>query len=978
MEIGIVRQVHIAEEMKTAYLDYAMSVITSRALPDVRDGLKPVQRRILYAINDMGLQYDKPYKKSARIVGEVLGKYHPHGDRAVYDAMVRMAQDFSMRYPLVDGQGNFGSIDGDNAAAMRYTEARLSRLASELLNDIDKDTVDFGSNFDGSLKEPQVLPTRVPNFLLNGATGIAVGMATYVPPHNIGELCDALVYLIDRYDDLDAVAVDELLKFVQGPDFPTGGTILGLDGIRSAYSTGIGRIVVRAKAHVEDAGGGKSHIIVTELPFQVSKAGLIEKIATLVRDKRIDAISDLRDESDRQGMRIVIELKRGAETGPLLKQLWRLTPMQSAFNVNMLALVDGEPRVLSLKRSLQLFVEHRRDVVTRRSKYELEHAIQRAHVLEGLLIALDHLDEVISTIRKSRNADTALANLMNKFKLTEIQARAILDLQLRRLAALERRKIEEEYQEVQARIKYLKSLLASPHKILGVIQDELRAIREEYGDARRTRVANSETEVETGREIVESETAYVIMTADGYIKRVDAKPYELGPMPAEGQEAIRLWARVNAAHSVLFCTSTGRCFTVKAHQLPNSSLKAGVQTFRFLNLQENESIRAILDVSDFQEGFLTICSTQGKIKRTALNEFAAVRADGLEAMSLAPGDELREAALTTGNDELILVTARGQALRFKEEDIRPTGRSAGGVNAIKLTEGDYVVSMGVVEPAAWLVVVTEKGYGKRTPLSDYATYGRYSKGVATLGGDMDANGAIVAATVAQVDDELAIGTAAGVVFYKRVADVPQKPRATRGPAIVKLPTRTDVIGSLARIELEPAAEAEETPAPKRRTKVAADTDETAATKPAGRAKKASGAKTRASGKTGSKAAAASKRASAKSVTAPLIKMIAEEPATSTTKRRQAEKGSVTEDSTEAKAKKSARGAKKTTASSTSAQARKSGTKSQASSDESGSTHKSSTRKTKQDAGKGAEGTPPAKKSTRPSRKATAATKPRDR
>jgi len=520
MEIGTVRQVDIQEEMKAAYLDYAMSVITSRALPDVRDGLKPVQRRILYAMNDMGLRHDKRYKKSARIVGEVLGKYHPHGDAAVYAAMVRMAQSFSMRYMLVDGQGNFGAIDGDNAAAMRYTEARLDAISDELLADIGRGTVDSADNFDASLREPRVLPARLPNLILNGASGIAVGMATNVPPHNLNEICDALAFLVTKYRRIDSVPVGDLMNFVKGPDFPTGGTILGLEGIRSAYATGKGRIVVRAKAHFEDARGGKSLIIVTELPYQVGKATLIERIASLVRGKRLDTISDLRDESDRQGMRIVIELKRGADSRSSLLQLYKYTQMQSAFNVNMLALVDGEPRVLSLKRYLQLFIEHRRQVIKRRTLFDLERARLRAHVLEGLKIALDNLDAIIATIRKSRTADTALKNLRTRFKLSEVQARAILDLQLRRLAALERRKIEEEYSETLKQIRQLQSLLKSSRRILNLIKSELQELKAKYGDERRTRIVEKEAEEIGVEDVLPEKDVLVAVTQGGYVRRL--------------------------------------------------------------------------------------------------------------------------------------------------------------------------------------------------------------------------------------------------------------------------------------------------------------------------------------------------------------------------------------------------------------------------------------------------------------------------
>ncbi|MBC7260530.1 MAG: DNA gyrase subunit A, partial [Chloroflexi bacterium] len=803
MEIGIVRQVDIEREMKTAYLDYAMSVITSRALPDVRDGLKPVQRRILYAMNDMGLQHDKPYKKSARIVGEVLGKYHPHGDAAVYDAMTRMAQDFTMRYLLVDGQGNFGSIDGDNPAAMRYTEARLTAMAEELLADIDKDTVDFMDNFDGTLREPTVLPTRVPNLLLNGASGIAVGMATNVPPHNLGEVCDALIFLIDNYRRMDSISAEELMELIKGPDFPTGGTILGLEGIRSAYATGNGKIVVRARAHFEDAGGGKSLIIVTELPYQVGKASLIERIAELVRDKRIETISDLRDESDRQGMRIVIELKRGMEPQPTLMQLYKYTPMQSTFNVNMLALVDGEPRVLSLKRCLQLFIEHRQEVITRRSRFELERAKLRAHILEGLKIALDNLDAVITTIRQSQNADTALHNLQRKFKLTEIQARAILDLQLRRLAALERRKIEEEYADVLKQIQYLQSLLASPRKILQVIKAELQELKERYGDARRTRISEKEAEEIRVEDLIPEEDVFVAVTQRGYVRRVSRR----GDLfPSTGQDAVQHVVATNTLHNVLFCTNKGRCFTIKAHQIPDST--TGIPLSNLLSTESDETVTTLLEVPEFKEGtFLTMCTAQGRIKRTPIEEFSAIRPSGLTAIALDEDDRLRCAMITDGNRELILVTAKGQAIRFQEEEVRAMGRGAAGVNAIKLAAGDYIIGMDWVQEGGSLLVVSEKGYAKRTLLTAYPAQSRYGKGIETFSAKaMSQTGPLAAACVVQEDDEIGISSAAGATFRIKAGKVPQQSRSTRGSALVPL-KGTDRVVSVIRVQAKTTASA---------------------------------------------------------------------------------------------------------------------------------------------------------------------------
>ncbi len=829
MEIGTVRQVDIEQEMKSAYLDYAMSVITARALPDVRDGLKPVQRRILYAMDDMGVQYDKPYKKSARIVGEVLGKYHPHGDVAVYEAMVRMAQDFSMRYMLVDGQGNFGSVDGDNPAAMRYTEARLAAIAAELLADIDKNTVDFTDNFDGTLREPLVLPTRVPNLLLNGAAGIAVGMATNVPPHNLSEVCDAMVYVVDNWSRPNTVSVDDLMRFVKGPDFPTGGTILGLDGIRSAYATGSGYIPVRAKAHFEEAGGGKALIVVTELPYQVAKAALIEKIAELVRDKRIDTISDLRDESDRQGMRIVIEMKRGVEPSPTLMQLYKLTQMQSTFNVNMLALVDGEPRVLSLKKTLQLFVEHRQEVITRRSEFELARAKQRAHILEGLKIALDHLDAVISTIRKSQTADTARQNLQKQFKLTEAQAQAILDLQLRRLAALERRKIEEEYHEVLRHIKYLQSLLASPKKVLGLIKAEMEDLKTRYGDERRTRITDKEAEEVGTEDLTPEEDVFIAVTQRGYVRRLSSRANPAAGL-AKG-DSVRCLVATNTLHHVLFCTSRGHCFTMKVHQIPNGAQQNGAALSSMLSIASDEVVTTVLDVTEFRpELFLILCTAQGRIKRVAADEFSGIRSSGLAAMTLDEGDELRWAKLTPGGQEVVLISAAGQALRFPEDEVRVMGRSAAGVNAIKLPTGDRLVGMDLVEEGNTLLVVSERGYAKRTPLSAYPSQSRYGKGVATFAKPSAQTGPLAAACVLGEDDDVIISSAAGVTLNTRAEKISLKNRSTRGSIVLQLKEADKVAGAV-RVAAKPRR-----PAPK--TKAT-----TAAKKPEARgARKRAGAK----------------------------------------------------------------------------------------------------------------------------------------
>mgnify|MGYP005843125143 FL=1 len=794
MELGIIRQVSIVDEMRDAYLNYAMSVITARALPDVRDGLKPVQRRILYAMDELSLRHNQPHKKSARIVGEVLGKYHPHGDVAVYDAMVRLAQDFSLRYPLVDGHGNFGSVDGDAAAAMRYTEARLSAIAEEMLVDLDKDTVDFIDNFDGTLKEPKVLPARLPNLLVNGTAGIAVGMATNIPPHNLAEVCDAISYLIDHYADEESVSVEDLMRFIKGPDFPTGGSILGREGIVSAYATGKGRIVMRAKAHIEDMKGGRAAIIVTELPFQVNKANLIEKIADLVRSHRIETISDLRDESDRTGMRIVIELKRGAEAQTTLNQLLKWTQMQSTFGVNMLALVDGEPRVLSLKRALILFVEHRQEVITRRSRFELAQAKHRAHILQGLKIALDNLDEVIDTIRRSRDADTAMANLMRKFKLSEIQARAILDMQLRRLAALERRKIEEELAEVLQRIAYLEDLLKHPKKILLLIKQEMADLRQKYGDARRTRIAEEETAEFAAEDLIPSEDVLVAVTQRGYIKRLGTSTYRAQPRARaeaaarEEDPVLHLFA-ANSMDSALFFTDRGRVFQAKVHQVPDESRQGrGIPLSNLISLDGSEAVVGAIPARDLaRPEFVVMVTAQGKIKRMQLGELSGARSSGVSAISLDEGDTLRWVGRSRGGQELILVTAQGKAIRFPEDEVRPMGRAAGGVNAIRLAEGDLVAGATLVRPASELVIVTANGYGKRTPVEEYPAQSRGGSGLLTTdAGRLKLMGPVVAACALAPDEELLLISAQGLVLRRAAKEIPGAGRVARGTALLTL------------------------------------------------------------------------------------------------------------------------------------------------------------------------------------------------
>jgi len=808
--IGTVKRVDIDHEMRGAYLDYAMSVIVARAIPDVRDGLKPVHRRILYAMHDMGLLPTRPHKKSARIVGEVLGKYHPHGDSAVYDAMVRLAQDFSMRYPLVDGQGNYGSVDGDRAAAMRYTEARLAPIAMELLADIEKDTVDFAENFDGSLKEPTVLPARLPNLLVNGASGIAVGMATNIPPHNLGEVCDALVYLIDHYDQLEDITLDSLLALIPGPDFPTAGIILGGDGIRSAYATGRGLITIRARARIEEMPGNRHRIVVTELPYQVNKATLVEKIAGLVRKGRLKDISDLRDESDRQGMHLVIELKRGAQPHKTLNQLYKYTALQSTFGVNMLALTDDNaPRVLPLKRLLQLYVEHRREVITRRTRFELAKAQQRAHILEGLKIALDHLDAVIQTIRQSPTANEALTRLQANFELSEIQARAILDLQLRRLAALERQKIEDEYKAIKEKIAYLEDLLANPQKILSLIKDDLHKIKERFGDERRTTLrldADADIDIE---DLVPDVPVLISITQRGYAKRVPTDTFRkqrrggrgVTGMSTREEDIVRHLFAAQTLDDLLFFTNVGKVYQQKAYEVPDSSRQAkGIPLINIINLAPVEIVTAALAIRDFSSAmYLIVATRKGRIKRVSLDQFASVRPSGLIAITLDSDDELQWAKISSGNQDIIMVTHHGQAIRFSEKDVRAMGRSAAGVNAIRLRKGDYVAGVDLVQDDADLLVVTLNGYGKRTPLQAYGQQSRYGTGVRTLAAKgMPVTGPVVDARVVKPEDEIMFISASGMVLRTTVRNISRIGRATQGVKLMNM-RDNDHIVSIARL-----------------------------------------------------------------------------------------------------------------------------------------------------------------------------------
>ncbi len=809
MEIGTIQHVDIDSQMREAYLDYAMSVIVARALPDARDGLKPVHRRILYAMHDMGIRANSAYKKSARIVGEVLGKYHPHGDSAVYDSMARMAQDFSMRYPLVDGQGNFGSIDGDAPAAMRYTEARLNRLSEEMLADIEKNTVNFGPNFDDSLQEPLVLPARLPNLLLNGSSGIAVGMATNIPPHNLRELAAAVSFLIENYDNIDDIQVEKLMEFISGPDFPTGGVIIGREGILHAYTTGKGRLVLRGMAAIEEMKGGRHQIVITEIPYQVNKASLIERIAELVREEKIDQISDLRDESDQRGMSIVIELKRGAQPKKVLNQLYKYTALQSTFGVQILALVDGEPRTLTLKRALQIFIDHRVEVITRRSQFELEKARARAHILDGLLIALANLDEVIQTIRRAEDADDAKAKLVKRFKLTEIQAQAILDMQLRRLAALERWKIEEEARQVREQIAYLEDLLANPRKILALIQADMQEIAEKYGDERRTRIAGEAKEELREEDLVQDEAVLITLTGRGYIKRTSAAAYKSQGIGGRGvtghttkeEDEVQFIFPARTLQTILFFSSKGKVYSEKVYQIPDADRASkGISIYNVLSLEANEKITAALAVGDFNShGYCVLATTGGKIKRVDLEEFAAVRPSGLIAMTLENGDELGWARLTSGKDEILLVTQNGQALRFAEDEVRAMGRTAAGVQGIRLSKGDRVTSMEIVEPGGSLLVVTDEGYGKCTPLKEYSPKGRATGGIATIDQkSLDKIGKIASARVVQSADDVTIISTNGIVLRLKVREIKEAGRATRGVRLMK-PQTGDSIAAIARI-----------------------------------------------------------------------------------------------------------------------------------------------------------------------------------
>ena len=792
-----VEEVSIEDEMRAAFLDYAVSVIVSRALPDARDGLKPVHRRILYAMHDMGLRANASYKKSARIVGEVLGKYHPHSDQAVYDALARMAQDFSLRYPLVDGQGNFGSIDGDSPAAMRYTEAKMTRLTEMLLQDIEMDTVDWGPNFDDSLEEPMVLPGKLPNMLANGSSGIAVGMATNIPPHNLNEICDAVMHMIDNWELREQVGLDKLMEIVKGPDFPTGGVILGTEGIRQAFATGRGQVLVRARTQIEETNNGRFRIIVTEIPYQINKTTLIERIATLARSGRLDSISDLRDESDRRGMRIVIELKRGASPRKEQNRLFKFTPLQTTFSVNALALVDNEPVTLGLRRALLVYIEHRFDVITRRTEFELSKQRERAHILEGLRIALGSLDEVIETVRNSPSAEDARTQLMERFSLSQVQAQAILDLQLRRLAALEQQKIEDEYQEVMARIVYLEDLLASPHKIRGLIRDDILELKEKHADERRTFIVPHASGDFSDEDLIPQENVLISFSTNAYIKRMPANAFRaqgrggrgVKGMTTRGEDAVMDLRFARTLDHILFFTNKGRVYSSRVYELPEGSRTAkGVHIANVLTLQHNETVTTMLTLADFgQATYITLLTRQGRIKRVKASAFANVRPSGLIAINLDDNDSLEWARLTSGKQEFIIVTRNGKALRFHETQVRAMGRTAAGVWAIRLRENDVITSCDVVQSGTDLLVLHERGWGKRVSLNEYRPRGRYTQGVWTTDRSRRAEvGPVVAARVVNEKDQITVITSNGIMLRTPVSGISQMGRSTRGVRIVNL------------------------------------------------------------------------------------------------------------------------------------------------------------------------------------------------
>ena len=801
--------INIEEEMKSAYIDYSMSVIVSRALPDVRDGFKPVHRRVLYGMLDLGVTSGKPFKKSARIVGEVLGKYHPHGDSSVYDTMVRMAQEWSLRYPMVDGQGNFGSVDGDSPAAMRYTEARLQKIADEMLADINKNTVDFQFNFDDSLQEPTVLPAKVPNLLINGTSGIAVGMATNMAPHNLREVIDGVVAYIDNKD----ITIDELMKFVKAPDFPTGGIIYGYDGVKEGYESGRGRIIMRAKAEIETVGNDRERIIVTEIPYQVNKANMIERTAELVNEKKIEGISDIRDESDREGMRVVYEIKRDANAGVVLNNLFKYTALQTSFSFNNIALVKGRPMLLSLKELIQHFVEHRHEVVVRRTKYELDEAEKRAHILEGLLIALDHLDEVISLIRSSKTPEEAKDGLMEKFGLSEIQAKAILEMRLRVLTGLERDKIKAEFDELMKLIAFLKNILDDEGVRMQIIKDELAEMRDKYGDERRTEIvyAGGTFRME---DMIENEEVVITVSHAGYIKRTALSEYRVQGRGGKGsmgsnsrdEDFIEHLFIASTHNYILFFTEQGRCHWLKVYEIPEGTRTSkGRAIQNLINISKEDKVKAFINVDNLSDeeylanNYIIMCTKNGTIKKTLLDAYSNPRVTGINAITINEGDQLLEVLLTNGQAEIVMALKSGRAIRFNESTVRPMGRTAAGVRGITLGGStDEVIGMiGINDPATTVLVVSEKGYGKRSDIDDYRVTNRGGKGVKTIN-ITDKTGNLIGIKAVNETDQLMIINKSGLTIRMEVVDLRIMGRATQGVRLIKL-NEDDEIASLAKI-----------------------------------------------------------------------------------------------------------------------------------------------------------------------------------
>ncbi|MGI6732260.1 MAG: DNA gyrase subunit A [Anaerovoracaceae bacterium] len=801
----------IQNEMKTSYIDYAMSVIVGRALPDVRDGLKPVHRRILYGMSELGVTPDKPYKKSARIVGEVMGKFHPHGDSSIYDAMVRLAQDFSIRYPLVDGHGNFGSVDGDGAAAMRYTEARMTPFALQMLRDIEKETVDFMPNFDEEEQEPMVLPSRFPNLLVNGSNGIAVGMVTSIPPHNLGEVIDATVCLIDNKE----ATVEDLINIVKAPDFPTGAIITGKNAVKEAYKTGRGKITVESKYEIEETNRGKQQIVFTEIPYQVNKARVIEKIAELVREKRLDNISDIRDESDRNGMRIVVELKRDGNPHIILNRLFKHTQLRDTYSIIMIALVDGEPKLLNIKDMLVEYLKHQKEVITRRTIFDLNKAEARAHILEGLRIALDHIDEIIRIIRESYN--DAKVRLMEHFGLTEIQSQAILDMRLARLQGLEREKIENEYEDLLKQIAWFKKVLADEDILMGIIKEELLEIKDKFGDERRTELKADSTEIDE-EDLIEEETVAITLTHLGYIKRMPLDTYKTQRRGGRGvtgittrdNDFVKDLIMTSTHDHLLFFTNTGKAHRIKAYEIPEASRTArGTPAVNFLNLMQRERISAVIPIQSFAEQkYLIGVTKQGMIKKTALSEFETNRKSGIIALKLKEKDELIGIKLTTGTSNVMVVTKKGKCICFSEEDVRPMGRLAGGVRAISLDEGDEVVSMELADKNEELLVVTMNGYGKRTPITEYKIQARGGKGLLTYDkSKFNKTGELIGALVLNEDDEILLINSDGIIIRIRADEVSKHSRTTQGVKIMKVEEDAEIV-TLAKVIKEDEEEDE--------------------------------------------------------------------------------------------------------------------------------------------------------------------------